>query len=227
VLHLQCHFGQDTLSFLRLGAETVVGVDYSSASIEAASRLAAEMGYSERAKFVCSNVLTLIDCAELRDQKFDLVITNEGVLGWLSDLHEWSHVIKHYLDPVQGVFYVFEFHPFARALDGAEAENLEFAYPYFPTEAPIEHDSPGTYTEQAAPLKNRKDYEWIHPLGEITNFLLHVGLCLKFLHEYSFSTFYQLPGMKRVEGEDRRYIFKDEKKRKAIPLMFSILACVS
>jgi len=225
VLHLQCHFGQDTLSFLRLGAETVVGVDYSSASIEAASRLAAEMGYSERAKFVCFSVLTLLDCAELRDQRFDLVITNEGVLGWLSDLHEWSHVVKHYLDPVQGIFYIFEFHPFARVLDGGE-DNLEFTYPYFPTKTPVEHDSPETYAEQAVPLKNRKDYEWFHPVGEIINVLLHVGLRLKFLHEYPFSTFDQLPGVRRVEGADRRYVFEDEKKRRAIPLMFSILACV-
>ena len=43
LLHLQCHFGLDTLSWPRLGAK-VTGVDFSPASIALARELAADVG---------------------------------------------------------------------------------------------------------------------------------------------------------------------------------------
>ena len=42
ILHLQCHFGQDTLSLARMGAD-VVGVDLSDESIAAARKLNNEL----------------------------------------------------------------------------------------------------------------------------------------------------------------------------------------
>src|SRR5246127_2963333 len=43
ILHLQCHFGRDTLTLAQRGA-TVVGVDFSVPAIAAAQALATELG---------------------------------------------------------------------------------------------------------------------------------------------------------------------------------------
>src|SRR5271169_24209 len=51
VLHLQCHFGTDSLKFAQRGA-TVVGLDFSAPAIDAARRLATELGLADRAHFV-------------------------------------------------------------------------------------------------------------------------------------------------------------------------------
>ena len=53
LLHLQCHFGQDTMSWSRLGA-IATGVDFSEAAIELARSLSDELGLETR--FVCSHL---------------------------------------------------------------------------------------------------------------------------------------------------------------------------
>ncbi len=80
ILHLQCHFGLDTLSLSRLGA-SVTAVDFSDAAIASAQSLADELNIS--ARFLCCNVL---DLPEHLDGEFDVVFTSFGVLGWLPDL---------------------------------------------------------------------------------------------------------------------------------------------
>jgi SAM-dependent methyltransferase len=50
VIHLQCHFGADTLALAQRGAE-VVGVDFSPAAVAAARDLAVDLGLAERARF--------------------------------------------------------------------------------------------------------------------------------------------------------------------------------
>ena len=54
LLHLQCHFGMDTLSWAMLGA-TVTGIDFSPPAIEAARGIAAELGFDE-ARFIESEL---------------------------------------------------------------------------------------------------------------------------------------------------------------------------
>ena len=56
ILHLQCHFGQDTLSLARMGAH-VTGVDLSDKSIDFARKTAKKLGI--KAEFVCCNVLEI------------------------------------------------------------------------------------------------------------------------------------------------------------------------
>ena len=53
LLHLQCHFGIDTIGWAQRGA-IATGIDFSGPAIEAARRLAAEMGVA--ATFVESDV---------------------------------------------------------------------------------------------------------------------------------------------------------------------------
>ena len=93
ILHLQCHFGLDTLSWARLGAK-VTGVDFSEEGIKLAKSLSEELHIE--AKFICSNIY---DIENHINEKFDIVFTSYGTIGWLNDLQEWGRLISKYLKP--------------------------------------------------------------------------------------------------------------------------------
>src|SRR5437588_12459313 len=122
LLHLQCHFGMDTMSWARLGAK-VTGVDYSERAIELAQSLAKELAID--AHFVRSNIYDLPNDTLIPDT-FDVVYTALGVLGWLPDLEHWGKVIAHYLKP-GGTFDILEGHPFMVTLD-ENSSHLKVAY---------------------------------------------------------------------------------------------------
>jgi SAM-dependent methyltransferase len=204
LLHLQCHFGLDTLSWARRGA-VVTGVDFSGAGIEMARGLADEVGLSSRATFVQSDVLSLPDALEGR---FDVVFTSWGALIWLGDLERWAQVIAHFLKP-GGTFYIAEFHPFAYLLaDDASPQSLRIGYPYFQHGRPQRFDEPGDYADPKARQQNTVTFSWNHGFAEILDPLLHNGLRLEFLHEFPH-TIVGLPfpflevcedGLQRVKG---------------------------
>ena len=104
LLHLQCHFGLDTMSWARLGAKPT-GVDFSDAAIDLARSLNDELGLGVR--FIHSNIY---DLPGVLDEQFDIVFTSYGVLCWLPDLDDWARVASNHLKP-GGVFYIAEFHP--------------------------------------------------------------------------------------------------------------------
>ena len=105
ILHLQCHFGQDTLSLQRIGA-TVTGVDFSEAAITKAKQLNDELNLS--ANFICCDLYSLPEY--LQNEKFDIVFTSYGTIGWLPDIDKWASIVAHYLKP-DGRFIFAEFHP--------------------------------------------------------------------------------------------------------------------
>ena len=113
LLHLQCHFGLDTMSWARLGAR-VTGVDFSDRAISLAQELSKELGIE--ADFVCSDVY---DLRSILDKQFDIVFTSYGILCWLPDLRRWAEVIAHFLRP-GGTFYMVEGHPFVDVFDHLE-----------------------------------------------------------------------------------------------------------
>jgi SAM-dependent methyltransferase len=121
ILHLQCHFGQDTLSLSRLGA-TVTGVDLSDKAIENAERLAKETGLP--ADFICCDIY---DLPNYLDTTFDIVFTSYGTIGWLPDLDKWANIIARYLKP-DGRFIFVEFHPVVWMFDN---DFEKVAYNYF------------------------------------------------------------------------------------------------
>ena len=84
LLHLQCHFGMDTLAWARRGA-IVTGMDLSEKSIELARSLSEELNIP--AKFICSDIYQL---PENLSGEFDIVFTSYGVLHWLKDLRQWA-----------------------------------------------------------------------------------------------------------------------------------------
>jgi 2-polyprenyl-3-methyl-5-hydroxy-6-metoxy-1,4-benzoquinol methylase len=209
LLHLMCHFGQDTLSLARMGAEAT-GIDFSDKAIAAAKSLARKIGSAT--EFHCCN---LYDTRKHVSGQFDIVYTSYGVIGWLPDLREWGRIIAESLKP-GGMFYMAEFHPFLWMMD---EKREKFAYSYFHSESPLEFEMKGTYTDRTADICY-KDFNWIHTLGDVLNALIASGLEIKFLHEFPFSVYDCLPNLEPA-GE-QRWVFKNLKD--TIPYLFSIKA---
>ena len=214
LLHLQCHFGIDTLSWGRLGAR-VTGVDFSEQAIAYARDLASELG--EPASFVCCDVL---DLPAHLDGTFDVVYTSHGVLGWLPDLDRWARVIAHFLRP-GGTFYITELHPFVWPFDDSgEVTDLHVRFPYFTRETPLPFPVQGSYADPEAPVEHTVEYCWPHSIGEIVTVLASVGLRIEFLHEWPF-LFWPLPFLE--EHPDRTWRLPADREGE-IPLLFSLKA---
>lgn len=146
LLHLQCHFGIDTLSWARLGA-SVTGVDFSADAIALAVSLATDLGFPE-ARFVRSN---LYDLPNVLAGEFDVVYTSRGVLGWLPDIRGWAAVVARFLAP-GGTFFISEIHPAAQAFEneGVTPGELRLAYPYWEHAEPLRFDVVGSYADPTA-----------------------------------------------------------------------------
>jgi SAM-dependent methyltransferase len=182
LLHLQCHFGMDTLSWARLGAR-VTGADFSPAAVDRARRLAAELGL--QARFVCAE---LSELPVVLEGQFDVVYTSRGVLGWLPDLDRWAQVVAHFLRP-GGIFYITEVHPVAQVWDdGPEVTpgQLRLHYPYWGRPEPLALPVQGSYADPGAHVEQPVEYGWPHSLGEIISALAGTGLRIDFLHEQPF-----------------------------------------
>ena len=210
LLHLQCHFGLDTMSWSRLGAKAT-GVDFSDNAIGLARTLNEELGLDTR--FICSNVYDLPDVLQ---KQFDIVFTSYGALNWLLDISGWARVVSNHLKP-GGVFYIVEFHPFAAVFEASEAGDLEPTYSYFHHEQFFEGGEP-SYAGQE--IIETPTYEWQHSLGDIVCALLDAGLRIEFLHEYPFNC-YQAHSM-MVQGEDGWW--RLPRHNESFPQLFSIRA---
>jgi ubiquinone/menaquinone biosynthesis C-methylase UbiE len=214
MLHLQCHFGLDTLSWAREGA-SVTGVDFSEQAIEAARALAAETGIE--ARFILSEVYSL---PGKLDEKFDIVFTSYGAICWLPDIRRWSEVVARYLTP-GGTFYMVEFHPVCGIFDNDPAvTDLCIAYPYFNSEEPIRTEEDGTYANRSAKVTNRLNYSWPHPTSAVITSLIEAGLRIEFFHEFPFTTEHWFPFMEE-HGERGWRLTKHDG---SVPLMYSVKA---
>ncbi|HKD74988.1 MAG TPA: class I SAM-dependent methyltransferase [Ktedonobacterales bacterium] len=210
LLHLQCHFGVDTLMWARLGAQ-VTGADLSPDAIALARKLGDELGLP--ATFVESN---LYDLPNVLQGEFDIVYTSWGVLGWLPDLATWGQIIAHYLKP-GGFFYIAETHPFLNVFyDGSDATGLRVEYTYFyePRYEANSHDY-ASGKSLANPM-----YLWRHSLGEVVNALAGAGLRIDFLHEHPFLSWPYVPFM----IQDAEGWYRLPSGLPGIPLSFSIKA---
>jgi 2-polyprenyl-3-methyl-5-hydroxy-6-metoxy-1,4-benzoquinol methylase len=194
LLHLQCHFGQDSLSLAHLGAD-VVGVDISDHAIDAARQLSVEVNVP--AKFVCCNVY---DTRTYIDEKFDLVFTSYGTIGWLPDLKPWAKVVAQSLKP-GGRFLIADFHPVLWMMDD---DFTHLQYPYLNQE-PIETTKSGTYTDSGDDVEIH-DFSWNHGLSEIISPLLNEGLQITKLQEFTYSPYNCFANS--VKGLDGNYRIK-------------------
>jgi SAM-dependent methyltransferase len=213
LLHLQCHFGLDTLSWARRGAR-VTGVDFSPAAIGAARELAAEC--EMEARFLQSD---LNDLPGTLDEQFDIVYTSYGVVFWHPDIRRWADVCSRYVKP-GGFFYIAEFHPFCSALNNEDADgDIEVKYPYFEGEAQ-RFDEDGSYADREAKLQNRVTYSWPFTLGGVVTSLIEAGLRIEFLHEHPFTVEQFWPLMEEVAP--RKWVLRHHGE--SIPLLFSLRA---
>lgn len=215
VLHLQCHFGMDSIRLRKAGASKVVGVDFSPVAIEKARALSEAMGADVR--FIVSDIYAL----DL-EETFDLVFTSYGVIGWLPELGPWGELIAAYLKP-GGRFFLIEGHPTMWMFDG-EADALEFKYPYFRQREPIAiaPSEGGNYADPTA-VFSATEYSWPHELGETIGALTSAGLRIDELCEYRHVVWKAFPFL--VEEAPSRFVMPPEMPQ--IPMMFSLRASKS
>ncbi|MEP7085597.1 MAG: class I SAM-dependent methyltransferase [Betaproteobacteria bacterium] len=226
LLHLQCHFGMDTLNWARLGA-TVTGLDFSQRGIEAARRLALDSGITGR--FVQANVY---DAATALGETFDIVYTGIGALNWLPDIRAWAKVAAACLRD-GGLLYIFEGHPVLWTLDQDRDDPLlVLQKSYFEPAEPTRYEGDATYVD-GPKLDLRPTYEWNHGLGEIITAVVDAGLRVAFVHEHREVPWRALPSMEPVgpgtHGADGLYQSNrmwrlPESQRDLLPLMYSLLA---
>jgi SAM-dependent methyltransferase len=197
LLHLQCHFGQDSLSWANKGAQ-VTAVDISDKAIELGKKLSTELEIP--VAFVCCNVL---ETSQHVNEQFDIVFTSYGSIGWLPDLKPWAQIIAQRLQP-GGVFYMVEFHPILWMFDYSE-EKPTLKYHYSQNEA-IYDEYPGTYADPNSKMIS-KEYGWNHSLSEVIQSLHEAGLTLELFAEHEGSPYDVFPDMEL--NDDGLYYTKD------------------
>lgn len=212
LVHLQCHFGLDTLSWARLGAR-VTGLDFSEPAVEAAREVAQRTGLE--AEFVVSDVYDALTALENR--RFDIVYTGLGALCWLPDIEGWADVVRGLLAP-GGTFYLPEFHPLSDIL-GDEDFAVERAY--FQGGEPERWEGTGSYADLGADTEANVSYEWVHPLSEVIDALLRRGLVLDRFREMDYTLFPRWPFLVHDPAHGRdTYRLPADKPR--VPLMYAL-----
>ncbi len=208
VLHLQCHFGQDSISLARLGAE-VTGVDLSDKAIANAKQLAKET--KSNTDFICCDIYEL---PKYLNRQFDVVFASYGTIGWLPDLDKWAKVISKFLKP-KGQFVFAEFHPVVWMFD----DNFQnITYRYFNSGAIIESEN-GTYADKNADI-SQEYVMWNHGLSEVLNSLIKNGLTINSFQEYDYSPYDCFDHT--LEFEPKKYRIKHLDNK--IPMVFSLAA---
>ena len=208
ILHLQCHFGQDTISLSRLGAE-VTGVDLSDKAIESAKQIAKQT--KSNTTFICCDIY---DLPNYLDKQFDIVFASYGTIGWLPDIDKWAKIVTKFLKP-NGQFVFVEFHPVVWMFD----DNFDkIGYRYFNSGAIVETEI-GTYADKNSEII--EEYVmWNHDLSEVVNNLIENGLEINSLNEYDYSPYDCFN--KTIEFEPRKY--RIEHLEDKIPMVYSIVA---
>lgn len=208
MLHLQCHFGQDTLSLARLGAD-VTGVDFSDVAIDMAKKTTLELKLN--AKFICCN---LYDLPEFLNEEFDIVYTSYGTISWLPDLDRWAQIVCRFLKP-GGRFVFVEFHPVVWMFSN-DLTKIEYNYN---KEEPIIEIEKGTYADADAPIET-ETISWNHSLSEVISSLLQKQLHLDFFKEYNYSPYNVFADMEEVsQGKFQVKAFGDK-----VPLVYALVA---
>ncbi len=208
ILHLQCHFGQDSMSLARLGAK-VTGVDLSDKAIEKATEFNEKLNLE--AQFICCDIY---DLPNYLDEKFDIVFTSYGTIGWLPNLTKWAIIVSKFMKP-KGKFIMADFHPVVWMFDN---DFKEVFYNYFNIE-PIIEDESGTYANRYAAI-SAQTITWNHPTSEVLNSLIQSGLEINAFNEFDYSPYNCFNETEEFESGKFRIKHLENK----IPMVFSILA---
>jgi SAM-dependent methyltransferase len=186
LVHLQCHFGLDTLAWADAGAR-VTGLDFSPVAVEAARDLAVRAGLEERSTFVRADVY---DAARvLAPRTFDIVYVSLGALHWLPRVAGWADQVAALARP-GGRLYLHDTHPLPWSFDD---HSPTLRYTYFEESEPYAGDSDETYTDTERPLVNTRTYEWNHGIGEVVTALIDRGFRIDRLVEHDWTVHQQFP----------------------------------
>ena len=215
LVHLQCHFGKDTLGWARAGAR-VTGLDFSEAAIGAARDLATRAGLADRAEFVCAPVSDAVSV--LGPGRFDVAYVSLGALCWLPSVAEWADQVAGLLRP-GGRLFLHEVHPLSMALADAE---LSFEYTYFEEPEPYRDAEPGSYADLSATeaLPGDPTYGWNHGIAEILMAVQSAGMRVDLLEEHDWTSFPRFPWL--VETGEEEWVTPEGRLR--VPLSFTLLA---
>lgn len=213
IIHLQCNTGADTL-LLAKKAHTVVGVDLVPDNILFAQKLADDM-CCKNVSFIESDIMNL---SKVHKEKYDIVFTSEGVLGWLPDLNVWASTIKQLLN-VGGYLYVFDSHPFYLALDETKLDKqiYDIKYPYFGRQPDVD-DSIGGYA--CKPKDGVKTYFWMHTVSDIINSLINAGLQIDYFNEFTENFF----NSGNMQNSEKYGLYKHGYNTNKYPMSFSLKA---
>jgi SAM-dependent methyltransferase len=211
LVHLQCHFGLDTLSWARLGAE-VTGLDFSAPAMEAAAGLTERAGL--QADWVVSDVMRADEA--LGGRRFDVVYTGLGALNWLDDIDRWANVVTSLIAP-GGRLYLVEFHPVTEIFGD---DDLTVENGYFHEGVREWPEEEGSYAELEATTEHNATEEWAHPLGEVVSAIAARDLRIEFLHEHDYTLFPRWPLLRREAGG----IYRFPPGMPSLPLMYSLVA---
>ena len=206
-IHLQCAGGRDTLSLWNLGAEEVVGVDFSPRMLELAERLSTAVGAS--ARWIEADVL---DTPHELDGTADLVYTGRGSLMWLQDLDAWAAVLYRLLAPA-GRLVLFEGHPAEWLFDvDADGGWVATDYDYFAGPEASKGWAP-EYIDRLSIEDDDQAWKFARAwtLGEIVTAILGSGLRVERLAEHPTDWW---KGHADVRADERG----------RVPLSFSVLA---
>ena len=213
LLHLQCHFGMDTLAWARFGAR-VTGADFSEEAIKHARELSGQIGLD--ANFICSNIY---DLPNALSGQFDFVFTSYGAIYWLPDLPKWAQIIAHFLK-LGGTFFIADEHPFALVFENeGDVTDFQVHYPYFHSDEPMRWDTHGSYADPTADVHN-VEYGWQHSMSDVVNSLIAAGLRIQELSEYPFIAWQMFPFME----QDAEGWWRLPERLVQIPLMFTVKA---
>jgi SAM-dependent methyltransferase len=206
-IHLQCAGGRDTLSLWNLGAEEVVGIDFSPRMLKLAGRLSDAV--HAPAQWIEADVL---EAPPELDGTGDLVYTGRGALIWLQDLDRWAAVVRRLLSPT-GRLVLFDGHPVEWLFDaGPDGRWVVTDYDYFAGPEASKGWAP-EYIDRLSIADDDQHWKFARAwtLGEVVTALLRAGLAVEEVAEHPVDWW---GGHRDVRPEERG----------RIPLSFSIVA---
>lgn len=177
VVHLQSGNGLDDLALTRLGATSVVGVDFSAVTTVAAASRAREVDL--RVSYAVADVAA----CPIRSGSAGLVYTGQGALCWLPDLDAWASEATRLLEP-GGHLFVFDEHPMAPLWTlSAESVGVRDDRSYFGDQR-TNDTFPASAIARFAHDSDIEAIEWQHSLASVLNAVIRSGLNLVHLAEY-------------------------------------------
>jgi SAM-dependent methyltransferase len=212
VIHPQCHLGTDTLSFARRGARTV-GLDFSAAAIDGATRFAESEGLAAATEWVVSDVYDSV--AAVGGRSFDIVYTGFGAICWLPDLDRWAGVMDDLCRP-GGTLHLHEFHPLQEIFAD---DDLTVVRDYFDAAGKV-YDEPGSYASADADTEANLIVDHVHAFGEVMTAVLDKGFVIRSFREYDFTLFARWPWL----DVDDEGVYRMPSGHPKIPLMYTLVA---